>query len=141
MRANEPGLRHRLRRTLRQIEEQHRALRPLFEELEGAFEHAELASILEWLERYRNALEAHFTLEEDVLFPGLQGLDPAAESEIVALGCDHGRHLDVLADLDSRLRGSFGRPEAELLRSLSDGLQAHERREIALVERILIIDS
>jgi hemerythrin-like domain-containing protein len=141
MRAREIGLRHRLRRALRQMEEQHRNLRPIHAELSRALEHGALSEIVAWLERYGKALDAHFSLEDELLFPALLGLDPGAEPELDSLSRDHGAFMAELHALQEELAAHFGRSAALRVASLRESLAEHESREEGLVSRILSIDA
>jgi iron-sulfur cluster repair protein YtfE (RIC family) len=135
--AREIGLRLRLRRALRQMEAQHQRLRPLYHELARALEYQDLAGIRQRLEQYRNALDAHFSLEDDVLFPALQGLEPGCTPELVDLSREHGRFIEGLGELQEMLAAQFGRPVAERIEGLQTALVSHERREEAVLAKVL----
>ena len=128
------GLEHRLRRAVRQIGEQHRHLRQLDAEFDRAVRESALDALSTWLERYAEALRAHFALEEEVIFPALHGLDTARATAISRLELDHGHLLETL-DL---MRGPDGpeRLPVELPR-LRERLRDHERREEELMETLI----
>lgn len=117
------GLRHRLQRALRRVEEQHRHLRAIQDEIDRAVS-GEASEISDWVARLRDALRAHFDLEEQVVFPALHGLVPALRQELERLEREHGNFLGMLDDLvDGReLR-------AAVLRALREQLALHERQE------------
>lgn len=135
--TREIGLRLRLRRALRQMESQHQRLRPLYQELARALEYQDLAGIRRQLDQYRNALDAHFSLEDEVLFPALQGLEPGCTSELVDLSREHGRFIDALAEVQAMLSAQFGRPVAERIEGLQTDLATHERREEAVLAKVI----
>lgn len=137
MHEAEAGLRHRLQRALRQIEGQHRHLRPIYAELEIALESGGPRDAREWLDRYREALDAHFRLEEEVLFPALQGLRPDAADPLAALCLEHGDFLAQLDDLANSLETAYGHPSAARVATLGGALAQHERVEERLVAGLL----
>lgn len=140
MRAKEIGLRHRLRRALRQMEDQHRHLRPIHAELARSLEHDALPEIVSWMERYRKALEAHFSVEDELLFPAVAGLDPGTEAALTELSREHGVFVEQLLALESELSVHFGRPAALRVESLRELLADHEAREERLVSGVLAKD-
>jgi hypothetical protein len=128
--ALETGLRHRLRRALRRMEGQHLHLRPLLAEIDDAVRAGALAEIGERLTRLRDALSAHFELEESVLFPALHGLSPGSARDLTQLAEEHRAFLSELL----HLAGGDGRARsAEAISRLRSALAAHEKRE----ERLL----
>ena len=88
------GLRHRLERALRRVEDQHRLLRDVDAELARAAAAGAKSEVAEWLERKRDALIAHFEWEERVVFPAVHGLLPGTEHELAKLERDHGAFLE-----------------------------------------------
>lgn len=131
------GLRHRLRRASSQIEEQHRALRVIASELDGALLARSPAQIRDWLDRFSDSLRAHFDLEESVLFPAVHGLAEAAEPDLDRLTEEHGVFLETLAQvLESVAAGASGDPTSTVT-ALRERLRDHEQREEALLVQVL----
>jgi hypothetical protein len=128
----ETGLRHRLRRVVRQIREQHHQLAPLARELAGALAGGAAAEPGNALARYREALGAHFSLESEVFFPALHGLRPERAAELEALEREH---EGLLADLRGALRAG-GPGAGPPLEAFFAALGAHERREEGLAAEL-----
>ena len=131
------GLKFRMQRAEHQMRAQHRHLNPFFEEIESALARRDRGPLQGCLERLTEALEAHFDLEDDVLFPALHGLSPDSESEIRQLSRDHSALLDELEKLFDSLRGKELEAFEEGLRHFRSNLRSHEEREEQLVGAML----
>jgi hemerythrin-like domain-containing protein len=131
--VNEIGLRHRLKRALRQIEAQHRHLRPIYAELVRSLDSGGVEDMRRWIARYREALEAHFAVEEEVLFPALRGLRPASEPQLVELSDEHVSFAAELRGFEQQLERGYGHASAAGITALAAQLEAHERREEQLL--------
>lgn len=131
------GLRHRLRRAHAQIGEQHRALGKVARELEAALEARSPARTAEWLERFSEALRAHFDLEDSVLFPALHGLTEDTSSELQRLSEEHALFLETLERVLASLRGGSTADPSPTLVALRERLAEHERQEERLLVRVL----
>ena len=128
------GLRHRLERSLHRIEEQHRQLREIGDELDRAVAVGSPGEIETWLSRFHLALRSHFDLEERSVFPAIHGLDESAEAQLSELEREH---RDFLRALEALLTdGGGGSPSTliDALAALREKLRAHEQREETLVE-------
>lgn len=136
MNQMETGLRHRLRRAVRQIATQHEQLRSLHGKLSAAIDSGRIAEVRECTDRLRGAIDAHFALEEGVFFPAAHGLHPESTPELNLLAREH---RQALADLD-HLRDDLATrsmPEiAQVLRDFSDVTAEHEAREERLLESL-----
>lgn len=141
MDAMEIGLRHRLRRALRQMEGQHRHLKPIYAELVRAVDGSAASEMREWLSRYREALAAHFALEEEVLFPALRGLHPQRVGDLDRLSDDHQRFQAKLLEIEGALLTACGPDNASRIAAFRDSLEDHERREERLVVQLLDVSS
>ena len=128
------GLRSRLRRALQRVEHQHQQIREVGEQLERAIASGSPDELATSVERLREALRAHFDLEEDVLFPAVHGLMPQTQPELFQLERDHGAFLEVLHGL---LAPDAGPPSAEELRDLRARLAEHERHEERMMTQAL----
>jgi len=132
----EPGLRYRMRRALRQIGDQHRALGEIRGRLAAALASGDRREAASAFVRFRHALGAHFELEEGVFFPALHGLRPAEAAGLEALGREHGDLLAALQRIAPLLEAApLERVGAEF-EALRRALGAHEQREEGLVTRL-----
>jgi iron-sulfur cluster repair protein YtfE (RIC family) len=107
----ETGLRHRLRRAARQMASQHEHLRALIQAIADDADVGQIAKVEESVDRLRGAIEAHFSLEDDIFFPALHGLHPKTGRELHALMREH----------------------VDGFEAFSQSMAAHERREERLV--------
>jgi hypothetical protein len=129
--SDQRGLHHRLRRIAGQIDDQHRQLRSFQEELRGAITPAPGAGAAVACSRYRDALLAHFELEERLFFPALHGFDRSTEPTLVEL---QDRHISLRQEID-RLQALISEDAADVaatLEQLLAHLNEHERDEEAL---------
>jgi len=128
------GLRYRLRRTARKIAAQHQHLHAILVDFDVALAEGSRDRVAEVYGRYRSALEAHFALEEEVLFPALHGLQPEHEPELDALSRDHEAFLTELAGLGERLADDRLDAFEGAFRDLVRELDLHERREEVIAQ-------
>jgi len=87
----------------------------------------------EALEHLRDALESHFSLEEEIFFPALQELRPTVADSLRALSSEHAALRSQLETLASRL--GFGRLTSQQgpYEAFVDALGQHERQEETLL--------
>jgi hypothetical protein len=132
----ETGLRHRLRRALRQTAQQHDRLRVLHRRLEEVIERGAIEAVRPAAERLYSALVAHFELEDAVIFPAFHGLAQRSARELNTLASEHRRYLvefeHLLAQLDAAALAKF----ADGYRSFFVALSEHEQREVALLSSL-----
>jgi hypothetical protein len=128
----ETGLRHRLRRAVRQMREQHVHFEPLADALRRAGAAGSVEELRRALAHYAEALGAHFSLESEVFFPALHGLHPERSRELEALEREH---EELLAELRG-IGGGAGRAAPASLDAFFDVLRAHERREEGLASEL-----
>ena len=133
MRQMETGLRHRLRRAVRQMATQHEHLRTLIHAIADSIEVGRVAEIQESVDRLRGAIEAHFSLEDDVFFPALHGLRPETGRELNALMREHGDFLEELSRLRNGLTTGTLADFAKGYQAFSQSIAEHECREERLV--------
>jgi hypothetical protein len=136
MELGDSGLRYRIRRALRQIGDQHRALREIREALHGALAAGDRPELRESFVRYRHAIGAHFELEDGVFFPALHGLHPDARERLEALGAEHLGLLDRLQRLAPLVDAAALDGFAAGFAAFGDEMMDHEGREEALVSRL-----
>lgn len=134
-RGDQPGLRLRVAQEARRIASQHRQLDGLHGLVAGALERRAPAQARTAFARFRDALDAHMSVEEELFFPALHGLRPGLEAELAELVRDHRRfrrNLDALA-------GAFDDGNAAAcakgLASFTAAFSEHERREERLIGR------
>jgi hypothetical protein len=134
--AMQTGLLHRLRRVRRQVSDQHRHLRAIRAELMGALASGVEASATEALHSYREAIHAHFALENETFFPALHGLRPECCSDLDHLGREHGVLLSRLENIQGALVTGELRSSADAIQAFNSELAQHEHREEALMAQI-----
>jgi hypothetical protein len=132
----ETGLRHRVRRVERQISAQHRHLNPLFAAFEEAMRERAVEPARRAFDRFHDALDAHFSLEDEFFFPALHGLCPERERELAGLSRDHQRLLGELRRLGGQIEGMALEAGSATLDAFASALSAHESREEQLVAAI-----
>ncbi len=135
--GSQVGLRHRLRRVLRQLEDQHRHLGPIFEEICRALRGGAVRDVSAAFERYREALAAHFELEESVFFPAVHGLTRDRGSDLCTLCEDHEAFHAQLEAIREHLRRSELEAGQRALDALTASLRSHEQREEGLVAEVV----
>ena len=137
--ADQPGLRMRLAHEARKIAAQHEILDGLERDTLRALESADAAVMRDVLDDFASALDGHFTLEEDVHFPALHGLDESCTAELDALVRDH----RVIRGGIAQVVTGAGRPVAArdplvaAFREVMTTLRDHEKREEALFARVV----
>jgi hypothetical protein len=138
MSDEQPGLRLRLAQEARRIGNQHRQIDALAATLSHALSGADEGAGRSAFLRFRDALTAHMSLENEVHFPALHGLHPEFEQELTHLAREHGHfhgELDELArGLDQGDRGACVRRLEDFVSRFS----AHEAREEKLMEQVRI---
>ena len=133
MNSAEPGLHLRLKRVQRQIEAQHRHLGPIFQLLGEALARGVREEARAAFDRYAEAIDAHFALEEEFFFPALHGLDPEITSALDGLTRDHERFAGRVRAMGARLRSEPLDRCGKELDEFAAELRAHELREEQIV--------
>jgi iron-sulfur cluster repair protein YtfE (RIC family) len=136
MNQMETGLRHRLRRAARQIATQHEHLRALDATLAQAVENRRVGEIRASLDRLRSAIEAHFSLEDGVIFPAVRGLQPESVRELRGFVREHDDLLRALAGLSDVLAKGALDAFAQRHRDFSESVAGHEVREENLIDSL-----
>lgn len=132
----QPGLRMRIDRESRRISAQHRQLDSLHALVARALERSDVATALQCFVRFKDALDAHMSLEDDLYFPALHGLEPDLEAELLSLAREHRRFRDDLGELEQHFAtGDAGSCQRRLDRFV-DGFAAHELREEELARTL-----
>jgi hypothetical protein len=132
----QPGLRLRLGTEHRRISSQHRQLDTLYASVAAALERHSLPDARAAFLRFRDAWDAHTSLEDGFYFPALHGLLPALVTRLAVFCEDHARFRGVLDEVER----AFGREDlgwaATALESLVSDIAEHERREEELVSEL-----
>jgi len=131
--GSEPGVQWRMQGEARRISSQHRQLELFYGMLEEALERGALQGARVAFVRFRDALDAHITLEDQVFFPALHGLSPELGPQLTGFVREHEamrRQLDQLQDLLAE--GAVESCVREL-DAFAERIADHERRE----ERLL----
>ena len=135
MSPREPGLEHRVQRQTRRIFSQHRQLDEMYELLLRKVDQGTAEPVQEVFRSFEQALDAHFSLEEEHTFPAVRGLHPELDAALATLVREHGafrRYLEKLRSLLERQElGAFGAP----LEALALRLAEHEGHEEQLLEK------
>jgi hemerythrin superfamily protein len=136
MESMETGLRFRLKRAARQIGKQHRHLDRICLKLgeaiaDGAIDHARDA-----FERYCSAVEAHFTLEDEVFFPAIHGLHPEQSGELESLSRDHVEFSEQLRRMAEQMAQAGLEAFAKSFQVYAQTLASHEGREEQLLSKL-----
>ncbi len=138
--GEQPGLRLRLAHEARRIASQHAYLDEVESRTLRVLELHEAPAKSEALRDFQASLDAHFTLEEDVHFPALHGLDGSLTREIEALKLDHRQFREALERIAAQARACASSDQLAALlgafRTLVAALHEHERREEALFARV-----
>jgi hemerythrin-like domain-containing protein len=135
--AMQTGLRFRVRRAARKIWEQHRYIDEIQRELECALAGEVREPVKDLFARYRAALAAHFSIENDVYFPALHGLHPEHIGKLEQLAVEHDSFRDALEGLSARLETENGLERfVAAFQELVERLADHEAREERLAEAL-----
>jgi iron-sulfur cluster repair protein YtfE (RIC family) len=124
----------RLVHEAKRVVAQHEVIDAFERDVRAALGGGDDAVIERALHAFEKALLAHFSLEEELHFPALHGLDAALGSELRELEQDHAAFRKELTHL---LRGGDGRSQARIdaFAALASALRRHEDREEALFQR------
>ena len=133
MNLKQDGLSRRLAIEARRISSQHRQLDELYGLLLSALDGEPLAAVQRGFERFRDALEAHFAMEDDVHFPAFHGLRPELESRLTALIEEHKVMRKALDVVQARLQSGDLEAGAKQLDALVVRLARHEEIEEQLI--------
>jgi hypothetical protein len=136
MDAAEVEIRERLKRAVDQIQSQHRLLEPLFEKLSSSLASGTSRDAQTAAFQLDGAIQAHFQLEEKIVFPTFRGLRTQNDTELEVLLEDHRslrRELQFLIDqiLESQLDLA-----AQHLEKFWLAVKDHEYREEAFLSAL-----
>jgi iron-sulfur cluster repair protein YtfE (RIC family) len=136
MSDEQPGLRMRVAQESRRISSQHRQLDDLHAFVAAALEQGDASEACQRFCRFKDALDAHMALEDELYFPALHGLEPSLEAELMRLAQEHQRFRSELAALER----SFDEGELASCQTALDRFvgrfAAHELREEDLTHAV-----
>jgi iron-sulfur cluster repair protein YtfE (RIC family) len=132
----ETGLRHRLRRALRQTAQQHQHLRTLHRRLDDAIGQGAVEAVRAAAERLHAALNAHFELEDSVIFPAVHGLEHGSAHDLNELAREHREYLRELERLRVELDAAGIAAFEDAYRAFRSAIGNHEQREESLLHGI-----
>jgi len=133
--SQDSGLGRRLRREAHRISSQHRQLDEFYLLIVEAMETGSSESVGMALTRFADALEAHFTMEENVHFPALHGLRPALSPRLSALEEQHQRFRGDLFHVRELATSDLAAAETAF-DLLVTALAAHELEEERILEEV-----
>ena len=131
---DEPGLRKRLARQGTGIASQHRQLDLFVREVSRALRLCQWRDCETAVFRLQGALNAHFAVEEQVVFPALHGLHSELADKLLALERDHERLREDVDRLALAIVTSDITTARRALEEFDAALNAHERSEERILE-------
>ncbi len=133
---DQPGLRMRLARQGTGIATQHRQLDVFVREVSQALCRVQRRDCETAVYRLQGALNAHFAVEEQVVFPALHGLNSELADRILALERDHERLREDVDRLALAIVTSDITTARRVLQEFDAALSAHERSEERILENV-----
>jgi len=130
---SELGISARLRREAQRVASQHRQLDEFQVVVTDALARGDLSEARRSLARFREALDAHFSLEEEFYFPALHSHSSQLRAELAELALEHDSLRAGFSDATVALSISDGAATTAALNAWLPRLDAHERREEALL--------
>ncbi len=132
--GDQPGLRIRLARQGTGIASQHRQLDVFVRDVSQALRPGQRRECETAMFRLQGALNAHFAVEEQVVFPALHGLHSELADRILALERDHERLREDVDRLALAIVASDIITAQGALQEFDAALSAHERLEERILE-------
>lgn len=130
---SESGAELWLRREAQRVASQHRQLDEFQRVVEDALARGDLAEAQRTLARFCEALDAHFSLEEEFYFPALHSRSQELRAERAELAREHDSLRAGFSDATVALESGDRAATAVALAAWFPRLSAHERREEALL--------
>ncbi|MBW2240663.1 MAG: hemerythrin domain-containing protein [Deltaproteobacteria bacterium] len=129
----EPGTHKRMSREARRISSQHRKLDTLYGLVVDALGHGRLPEGRSAFQRFHDALEAHFSLEDELYFPALHGLRSDLGDELARLSGEHEALRRALDEVENAFRGAHLGDCERLLDHVATAIADHEEQEEQLL--------
>jgi hemerythrin len=114
---------------------QHRRLDDFLEEILRALDREDRRQCETAAFRLQGAVQSHFDVEAQVLFPSIRNRVPGLARELDALEDDHQRLRILLDSLATSVFASDAATVRSVLATLREDLARHERSEESLLER------
>ncbi len=130
----QPGLRIRLARQGTGIASQHRQLDVFVRKVSQALREGQRRDCETAMFRLQGALNAHFAVEEKIVFPALHGLHSELADKLRALERDHERLREDVDRLALAIVVSDITTARKTLEEFDAALSAHERSEERILE-------
>ncbi len=130
------GLRKLMHRDTRRISTQHRKLDTFYAMIAMALELGELPKARAAFLRFQDALDAHFSLEDELYFPAIRGLRPQLDAALAELVREHRFLRKAMQDVGRELERDDQSRSADALEEFVVLLSAHEGREEELLASI-----
>ena len=132
--GDQPGLRMKLTRQATGIASQHRQPDIFVRYVARALRQVKRRDSETAVYQLQGALNAHFAVEEQIVFPALRGLHPELADEILTLERDHERLCEDLDRLALAIVASDITAARGVLEAFDAALGAHERSEERILE-------
>lgn len=131
----EPGLAMRLSQETGRISRQHRRLSSLSEMVAAALATGSLRNARLAFTRFRDAIEAHIAVEEQLFFPAVRGFQPSLAPVLSQLIAEHVRFAAVMEDLYDLLAKGSAEEFQQGFEALQVDFAVHEAKEEKLVAK------
>ncbi len=132
--ASEPGLTLQISRRARRVIAGHEQLLTFCELVRDWVEQGSLQNARLSFMRLCDALEAHFTVEDQHFFPAMRGLKPVLAPELVYLIREHSDLRIAMDELRDLLARGSAEAFASDFKEFCDALADHEVREERIIE-------
>ncbi len=132
--SDQPGLRIRLARQGTSIATQHRQLDVFVRKVSQALRQGQRRDCETAVFRLQGALNAHFAVEERIIFPALHSLHSELADKVLALERDHERFREDVDRLALAIAASEITTAQRALEEFDAALGAHERFEERILE-------
>lgn len=133
--GEEPAVKRRVGHFGDRLPAQHRQLDEFFATVIRAMERGSLIAARAVFTRFRDALEAHISLEDRLIFPALRALHPRITSELVRLVEDHDGFRSRLEELSDLLVEGSVEEFCGAFDRLAVVFSQHEEREERLMAK------
>ncbi len=130
---SEPGLVFRVSSGARRIFGQHRQLEDFSGMVASALARGSLRSTRLAFTRFRDALEAHITVEDQMFFPAVRGLRPGLDAHLAQLVLEHASFREHLDELHELLAKGSAEAFGESFVAFCADFAQHEAREEQII--------